>query len=65
MSMMDIEKARKKAEKLRAPKPRELPSGAWRCEVMVQGRRISVVDDDPEVAHTKPGSCRKRKIPLP
>ena len=26
---------------------------AWRCQVMVQGRRISVVDDDPEVAHTK------------
>ena len=51
--MSDIEKMRKKAEKLRAPKPRELPSGAWRCEVMVDGRRISVVEDDPEVAHAK------------
>lgn len=51
--MSDIEKMRKKAEKLRAPKPRELPSGAWRCEIMVDGRRISVVEDDPEVAHAK------------
>lgn len=47
------DKLRAKAAKLCAPKPRELPSGAWRCEVMVQGRRISVVDDDPEVAHAK------------
>lgn len=66
--MMDMEKARKKAEKLRAPKPRELPSGAWRCEVMVQGRRISVVDDDPEVAHAKAlaiktGMIQEKKSP--
>ena len=47
------EKRRAKAEKLKAPKPVELPSGSWRCQVMVDGRRISVVDDDPEIAHTK------------
>ena len=47
------EKRRAKAAKLKSPKPIELPSGAWRCQVMVQGKRISVVDDDPEVAHTK------------
>ncbi len=41
-----------KVEKLK-PKPRELPSGAWRCETMVKGERISVVDDDPTVAHAK------------
>lgn len=40
-------------KKLTNPTPVKLPSGAWRCQVMVQGRRISVVDDDPEVAHTK------------
>ena len=46
-------KNRTKAAKLTSPKPVELPSHAWRCQVMIQGRRISVVDDDPEVAHTK------------
>lgn len=51
--MTTQEKMRAKAAKLRAPKPRELPSGAWRCEIMVDGRRISVVEDDPEVAHAK------------
>ena len=51
----------------------ELPSGAWRCQVMVQGKRISVVDDDPEVAHTKAlamktgileGKSKKEKVTL-
>lgn len=41
-----------KVEKLK-PKPRLLPSGKWRCEVMVDKERISVVDDDPFVAHAK------------
>lgn len=46
-------KNRERAAKLSAPKPVELPSGSWRCQVMVDGKRISVVDDDPEVAHAK------------
>lgn len=40
-------------KKLTNPTPVRLPSGSWRCQIMVQGRRISVVDSDPEVAHTK------------
>lgn len=44
---------KKKPTVLTNPTPVQLPSGAWRCQVMVEGRRISVVDDDPEVAHTK------------
>lgn len=40
-------------KKLTNPTPIQLPSGSWRCQVMVQGRRISVVDSDPEVAHAK------------
>lgn len=43
----------KKSVKLKNPTPVQLPSGSWRCQVMVKGKRISVVDDDPEVAHTK------------
>lgn len=50
---MNQKEARKKAAKLKAPRPVELPSGSWRCQVMVNGKRISVVDDDPEVAHAK------------
>lgn len=39
-----------KAEKLH-PKPTLLSSGAWRCQVMVNGRRESVTADTPEEAH--------------
>jgi integrase len=46
-------KYREAAAKLSRPTPRELPSGAWRCEVMVNGERISIVDEDPSVAHAK------------
>lgn len=46
-------KRREKAAKLSNPTPVELPSGAWRCQVMYKGKRYSVVDDDPEIAHTK------------
>ena len=46
-------KRREIASKLTKPKPVELPSGAFRCQVMVNGKRIDVVDDDPEVAHAK------------
>ena len=41
------------AKKLTNPTPVQLPSGSWRCQVMVNGKRISVVDDDPVVAHAK------------
>ena len=41
------------AKKLKNPTPVQLPSGSWRCQVMVAGKRISVVDDDPAVAHAK------------
>ena len=44
---------RSKKKKLTNPTPVQLPSGSWRCQVMVNGKRISVVDADPEVAHTK------------
>ena len=46
-------KKREAAAKLTKPKPIELPSGAWRCQVMVDGRRIDVIEDDPTVAHAK------------
>jgi len=45
-------KRREKAAKLK-PRPVELPSGAFRCRVMANGKTISVVDPDPEVAHAK------------
>lgn len=46
------QKRREKAAKL-TPRPAELPSGAFRCQLMVGRKRISVVDPDPEVAHAK------------
>ena len=47
------EKRRKRAAKLKNPTPVELPSGNWRCQVTVNGRRESVVNEDPEVAHAE------------
>lgn len=45
-------KHRETAAKLK-PRPVELPSGKWRCQVMVGGRRASVVADTPKDAHAK------------
>lgn len=53
MTETEKKKIRAKAAKLSNPKPRELPSGAWRCEKMVNGIRISETDEDPAVAHAK------------
>ena len=40
-------------KKLTNPTPVRLPSGSWRCQVMVNGQRVSVVDENPAVAHAK------------
>lgn len=53
MTEQERKRNRAKAAKLRAPKPQELPSGQWRCQVMVDRKRISVVEDTPEGAHAK------------
>ena len=57
-----------KSSKLKNPTPVRLPSGSWRCQVMVNGQRISVVDEDPAVAHAKAlalkaGIIHKNKSP--
>lgn len=53
MTERQKKKAREAASKLSRPKPVELPSGRWRCQVMVNGRRIDVIEDDPQTAHAK------------
>lgn len=53
MTESEKKRLRAKAAKLSNPKPRELPSGLWRCEKMVRGVRISETDADPAVAHAK------------
>lgn len=35
------------------PTPRKLPSGSWRCQVRVGGRRISVTEATPELAQAR------------
>lgn len=44
------EKQLAKAAKLK-PRPILLPSGKWRCQLMVDGERLSAMEDDPETAH--------------
>lgn len=44
--------------KKKLPTPQKLPSGMYRCQVMVAGKRISVVDEDPAVAQAKAVALR-------
>lgn len=53
MDSKKLKKQREVAAKLSRPRPLELPSGKWRCQVMVAGKRIDVIEDDPAVAHAK------------
>lgn len=53
MTEAERKKMRSKAAKLSNPKPIELPSGMWRCQVTAGGKRHSVIDEDPTVAHAK------------
>lgn len=39
--------------KKKLPTPQKLPSGMWRCQIMVDGKRVSVVDENPGVAQAK------------
>ena len=39
--------------KKKRPTPKKLPSGNWRCQVRVDGRYISVTDEDKEVCQAK------------
>lgn len=41
------------AAKLSNPRPVELPSGNWRCQITINGKREAVIDADPSVAHAK------------
>lgn len=44
--------------KKRLPTPQKLPSGMWRCQIMVGGKRVSVVDETPGVAQAKAVALR-------
>ncbi|MBQ6358918.1 MAG: site-specific integrase [Clostridia bacterium] len=39
--------------KTKRPTPQRLPSGTWRCQVMVSGTRVSVTDEDREICQAK------------
>lgn len=39
--------------KKKLPTPQKLPSGVYRCQIMVDGKRVSVVDENPNVAQAK------------
>lgn len=48
--------------KKKLPTPQKLPSGMWRCQVTVDGKRVSVVDDSPTVAQAKAVALRSGLI---
>ena len=39
--------------KTKRPTPKQLPSGMWRCQVQVNGQRISVTDEDRAICQAK------------
>lgn len=39
--------------KKKLPTPQKLPSGMYRCQVMVDGKRVSVVEENPALAQAK------------
>lgn len=53
MDNRKLKKQREAAAKLSRPRPVELPSGKWRCQVMLNGKRFDVIEDDPAMAHAK------------
>lgn len=53
MDNRKLKKQREAAAKLSRPRPVELPSGKWRCQVMLNGKRFDVIEDDPAAAHAK------------
>ena len=53
--------------KKKLPTPQKLPSGMYRCQVMVDGKRVSVVEESPALAQAKAvamkaGLIEKKKI---
>lgn len=48
--------------KTKLPTPQKLPSGMWRCQVMVAGKRVSVVEEDAAVAQAKAVALREGLI---
>lgn len=58
MTESEKKKLRAKAAKLSNPTPIELPSGMWRCQITVNGKRHSVTDQDPTIAHEKAVAMR-------
>lgn len=47
---------------MKIPEPRKLPSGAYRVQVMVDGKRVSVTDDDPKVAVAKAMAIKAKMV---
>lgn len=44
--------------KTKLPTPQKLPSGMYRCQVMVDGKRVSVIDADADVCQAKAVALR-------
>lgn len=59
MTEAQKKKNRAIAAKLSKPTPVELSNGKWRCQVMVRGQRISVIESDPKAAHAKAVALRE------
>lgn len=45
---------------MKMPTARKLPSGAYRVQVMVDGKRVSITDSDPKVAQAKAAAVKAK-----
>ncbi len=47
---------------MKVPQAKKLPSGAWRVQVMVDGKRVSITEDDPKVAVAKAAAIKAKMM---
>ena len=45
---------------MKVPKAKKLPSGMWRVQVMVDGKRISITDPDPKAAEARAAAVKAK-----
>ena len=57
-----LDKRKRRAAALKSPRVVMLPSGKFNCQIMVDGKRYSITDADPEVAHAKAIAMKARLL---
>lgn len=49
-------------EKISVPTPRQLPSGSWRVQLLIDGKRISVTEDSEQACIARAMAIREKML---